>query len=216
MVATRYPTTSTRTRARATAAAVTTAATQCPTTSTRTRARATAAAATTRSTSICGPGLTDCGPTTKGGPVLRFRFSGGQPRRARANRHRTRLPDQCHGVSAGRTDLPHPEADEDLANGHAVRGVAFLTLAVATVVAGVRTPSAGATRTAGARARTKVATPLLSPATLVLSAVDVRLRLRFWYRALCPHLCEPPAEVGPCPVARRSPGLRASGCLHRP
>jgi hypothetical protein len=25
------------------------------------------------------PGLTDCGPTTKGGQVLRFRSSGGQP-----------------------------------------------------------------------------------------------------------------------------------------
>lgn len=27
----------------------------------------------------CGPGLTDCGPTTKGGRVLRFGFTGGQP-----------------------------------------------------------------------------------------------------------------------------------------
>jgi hypothetical protein len=27
----------------------------------------------------CGPGLTDCGPTTKGGRVLRFGFAGGQP-----------------------------------------------------------------------------------------------------------------------------------------
>jgi sugar lactone lactonase YvrE len=27
----------------------------------------------------CGPGLTDCGPTTKGGRVLRFRFTDGQP-----------------------------------------------------------------------------------------------------------------------------------------
>ena len=27
----------------------------------------------------CGAGLTDCGPTTKGGRVLRFSFNDGQP-----------------------------------------------------------------------------------------------------------------------------------------
>src|SRR5207253_352545 len=67
--------------------------------------------------------------------------------RARDDRDRTRFPDERHSVRAGQTDLPHSEADEELANEHAVRPVGVVSLAVATLVPGFSVPPFGAAAT---------------------------------------------------------------------
>jgi polyvinyl alcohol dehydrogenase (cytochrome) len=60
-------------------------------------------------------------------------------------------------VRTGQANLPPPEVDEAIANGHTLRPVGLVTLAVATFVAGLGAPTAGATIRSSRAAGTVIA-----------------------------------------------------------